>query len=301
MNLLTILPPLLALVFSPLLKGIINKTKAFFAGRQGPPLFQAYYDLAKLLRKGAVYSDTTTGLFVVGPAIGIAVSVLCLIFLPLGNVPAMVSFQGDMIFVVFLLAVTRFFTVLAAMDTGSPFEGMGASREMAFSALAEPALFFALTAVAHKTGSLSLDGMVHFLTFKVWKANAPGLMLVVIGLFLVYLAENSRIPVDDPTTHLELTMIHEVMVLDHGGVELGFIEYAASLKLWILGSIIVGISLPVRTEFFAIDAAAMCFGLAALAVLVGIVESTTARIRLLQIPQLLVGACGFSVVGYLIQ
>jgi len=297
----TLFPLVLGLVFSPLMHGIITKTKAFFAGRQGPTLIQPYHDILKFLRKGSVFSETTTWIFRLGPSLGVAVGVICLLFLPLGNLRPVVSFQGDLIFVIYLLALCRFGTVIAAMDTGSAFEGMGASREMAFSALGEPALLFGLAAVARTTGGFSFDDIICRITPELWQAHAPTLALVIAGLFLVFLAENSRIPVDDPTTHLELTMIHEVMVLDHSGVDFGFIEYASSLKMWILGSIIVGLALPVRTGMVFIDLSAMCLGLAGLSVLVGIIESTTARIRMQQIPQLLVGACAFSVVGFLIQ
>lgn len=298
---ISLIHPLLAIFFAPLLQGIITKTKAFFAGRRGPPILQPYYDLEKLLQKGAVYSETTTWVFRLGPTVGVAVGLLCLVFMPLGNLDPILSFQGDLIFIIYLLALTRFFTVLAAMDTGSAFEGMGASREMSFSALAEPALFFGLAAVARKTGSLSMAGLIQGVTPALWKANAGAFTLVLAGLFLVYLVENSRIPVDDPATHLELTMIHEVMVLDHGGVDYGFIEYSAALKLWILGSLIVGIALPVRTGILSLDLGAMCLGMAALAVIVGIIGSMIARLRLVHVPQFLVGACVFSVVGFLIQ
>ena len=293
--------PLLALAFAPLLRGIINKTKAFFAGRQGPPLLQLYFDLAKLLRKGAVYSETTSWIFRFGPVVGLSISFLCLVFIPLGNLPACISFQGDLIFVVYLLGLLRFFTVLAAMDTGSAFEGMGASREMTFSALAEPTLLFGLAAVARKAGSFSLAPLMHEITADIWQTSAPTLALVIAGLFLVFLAENSRIPIDDPTTHLELTMIHEVMILDHGGVDLGFIEYTSALKMWILGALIVGLAVPVRSGILGIDVLSMCAGLVGLAILVGIIESTMARFRMSLVPQLLVGACVFSIIGFLIQ
>ncbi|MBF0547479.1 MAG: NADH-quinone oxidoreductase subunit H [Candidatus Riflebacteria bacterium] len=298
---LTFFHPMLALLLAPLLQGVITNTKAFFAGRQGPTLWQPYYDLFKLLRKSSVYSDTTTWVFRLGPIAGLAIEVLCLVFLPLGNLRAAFSFHGDLIFIIYLLALHRFFTVIAAMDTGSAFEGMGASREMAFSALAEPALLFGLAAVARKTGSLSLDNLIHSITPGLWEANAAAFTLVIAGLFLVFLAENSRIPVDDPTTHLELTMIHEVMVLDHSGVDFALIEYASSLKLWVLGTILVGIALPFRTDYLIGDVPIMFLGLLALALVVGIIESTMARLRLLHIPQLMVGACVFSVVGFLIQ
>jgi len=298
---LPFLHPLLAVLLAPLLPGIITRTKAYFAGRRGPPLLQPYFDIAKLLRKGAVYSETTTWVFRLGPPAGLAICGLCLCFLPLGSLRATISFQGDLVFVIYLLALHRFLTVIAALDTGSAFEGMGASREMAFSALAEPALLFGLAAVARQTGSLSLDGMIRGITPGGWEAHAAMLMLVIAGLFLVYLAENSRIPVDDPTTHLELTMIHEVMVLDHSGVDFAFIEYAAALKLWILGSLITGLALPFHSDMHVYDLGVMLFGLALLAVIVGVVESTMVRLRLLQVPQLLVGACAFCVVGFLIQ
>lgn len=296
-----IIHPLLALLFAPLLRGIINKTKAFFAGRQGPPLLQLYFDLAKLLRKGPVYSETTSWIFRFGPIAGLAIVVLCLFFLPFGELPACIQFQGDLILIIYLLGMMRFCTVLAAMDTGSAFEGMGASREMAFSALAEPALLFGLAAIARRAGSFSLTPLMHEINPGFWQTGAPTLALVIAGLFLVFLAENSRIPVDDPGTHLELTMIHEVMILDHSAVDLGFIEYAAAMKMWILGSIIVGIAVPVRSGIIGVDLLAMCSGLVGLAILVGTVESTMARVRLIQVPQLLVGACVFTIIGFLIQ
>ena len=297
----TIIHPLLALLLAPLLRGIINKTKAFFAGRQGPPLLQTYYDISKLLRKGAVYSQTTSWVFLSGPLAGLAISILCLFFLPFGNIAACVSFQGDLILVIYLLGLLRFFTVLAAMDTGSAFEGMGASREMTFSALAEPTMLFGLAAIARQVHSFSLSPMIHEITPRSWETGAPTLALVISGLFLVFLAENSRIPIDDPTTHLELTMIHEVMILDHSGVDLGFIEYASSLKMWILGSILVGLAVPVRTIYPAVDILATLAGMAVLAMLIGCIESTMARFRMLLVPQLLVGACVFSIIGFLIQ
>lgn len=297
----TLLHPILAILLAPMLQSIINRTKARFAGRQGPPMLQPYYDLLKLFRKGAVFSGTTSWVFRAGPSVGLAVGILCLVFLPLGNLHSAISFQGDLVFLIYLLALLRFFTVLAAMDTGSAFEGMGASREMTFSALAEPALFFGLAALARKTGSLSLDQLIQGINPTFWQDNIGSLVLIVSGLFLVYLAENSRIPVDDPATHLELTMIHEVMVLDHSGVDFGLIEYTSSLKLWILGSLLVGIAIPVRSGDLGTDLAAMLLGLVVLSVVVGIVGSVMARLRLLQVPQLLVGASIFSVVGFLIQ
>jgi len=193
-----------------------------------------------------------------------------------------------------VLSLGRFFTVLAALDTGSAFEGMGASREVFFAALAEPALFLALAALAILSRNLSLSGILSGLQPGLWMEKGPALALVVGALFVVLLAENARIPVDDPNTHLELTMIHEGMVLDHCGVDLAFIQYSAGLKLWALSAIIVSLVLPVRAGSPALDSAAFLAGMAGLSVAVGTVESCMARLRLLRVPALLLGACALA-------
>ena len=166
---------------------------------------------------------------------GLASMICAIALLPFGAFPALAPFAGDFVMVAYLLALARFFTVLAALDTGSSFEAMGASREVTFSALAEPALFLGLAALARQTGSLSLTSMLGSVSGAMWMQAAPALGLTIAGLGIVFLAENARIPVDDPTTHLELTMIHEVMVLDHGGPDFAMIQYAAALKMWLLG------------------------------------------------------------------
>ena len=278
------------LVFAPLLLGVINRTKAVFAGRRGQPLLQLYYDIWKLLRKGAVYSRTTTWIFRAGPIVGLAAILAAMALLPFGKTPALIAFPGDLILFAYLLGLIRFFTVIAALDTGSSFEGMGASREVQFSALAEPALFLALVAVARRTGSISLSGMFEKLSTDVWQTAGLSLALVAAALLVVLLCENARIPVDDPNTHLELTMIHEVMVLDHSGPDLAFIAYGAALKLWVLGALLIGIALPIRSRNGWIDIAVCIGGMLALGVVIGIVESTMARLRLVRVPQLLVGA-----------
>ena len=204
----------LAMLLAPLLPGVINRVKAWFAGRRGPPLLQAYYDLWKLLHKGAVYSTTTTWVFVAGPIVGLACVATALLIVPLGGVPGLLAFSGDFLLVAYLLGLMRFFTILAALDTGSSFEGMGASREAFYSALAEPALLLGLAAMAAQSHSLSLSAMYAAVTRSAMTSFAgPALLLVAAALLIVFLAENARIPIDDPNTHLELTMIHEVMVL----------------------------------------------------------------------------------------
>jgi formate hydrogenlyase subunit 4 len=295
MNRLSILVPVFALAFAPLLPGVINRTKAVFAGRVGPPVLQAYYDLARLFRKGAVYSRTTSWVFRAGPVVTLAAVLAATTLVPMGGLSAPLAFPGDFVLLAYLFALMRFFTVIAAMDTGSSFEGMGASREVTFALLAEPALFLGLAAIARKTESLSLSTMIS----EAWRSGGIVLALLAAALMIIVLAENSRIPVDDPNTHLELTMIHEVMVLDHSGPDFGFILYGAALKLWVLGALVIGILLPHSRNLWADTGAALAtmFGLA---VLVGVVESCMARLRLLRVPRLLAAASVLAAVALLL-
>lgn len=293
-----------ALLLAPLLPGLINRTKAWFAGRRGPPLLQAYFDLAKLLRKGAVQSRTSTWLFVAGPVVGLAGTLAALPLLPWGPLPALLSFPGDLVVLVGLLGTARFATWLAALDTGSSFEGMGVSRDALVAVLAELALFLGLAALVRLAEAFSLSAL-----FARLHALPPGhagavLCLLAFGLFLVLLAENARVPVDDPNTHLELTMIHEVMVLDHGGPWFALIQYGACLKLWLFAALISGLltaGLPaVAAGGPWLLTGLFLAGLALVAVTVGVVESVMARLRLLRIPQLLMGATACAVLALLL-
>jgi formate hydrogenlyase subunit 4 len=287
-----------ALLLAPMIPGVINRTKAYFAGRRGQPLLQGYYDLWKLLHKGAVYSRTTTWVFVAGPIVGLACAVTALLVVPLGGVPALIAFPGDFLLFAYLLGLMRFCTIVAALDTGSSFEGMGASREAFYSALAEPAMLLGLAAMATHSQSISLSAIYAGITpVAMASAAGPALLLVAAALMIVFLTENARIPVDDPTTHLELTMIHEVMVLDHGGPDLAMIEYGAMLKLWVLGALLIGILAPVRSSSWMVDLAVGVAGMGVLAVLVGVIESTMARLRLVRVPQFLVAASVLSILA----
>src|SRR6266581_352683 len=293
--------PLCALLLAPLLLGLITRTKAFVAGRRGPPLVQPYRDVAKCLRRGAVYGEVTSWLFRLGPVVNLATLMAALLILPFGGVAAVLSFPGDLIILAGLFALGRFATVLAALDTGSSFEGMGASREVHFAALAEPALLVALAVLVRVTGGLSLSEIYGAVTIATWARALPALALVAMTLVVLELVENTRIPVDDPTTHLELTMIHEVMVLDHSGPDFAYIQYAAALKLWILGALFVGLVIvPLRRFGLWLDGAAALLGMAGLAVAIGIVESAMARYRLVRVPQFIVGAATLSVVAVLV-
>jgi formate hydrogenlyase subunit 4 len=287
-----------ALLLAPLMPGVINRVKAWFAGRRGPPLLQGYYDLWKLFHKGALYSKTTTWVFVAGPIVGLACAATALLIVPLGGVPGLLAFSGDFLLLAYVLGLMRFFTIIAALDTGSSFEGMGASREAFYSALAEPALLLGLTAMATLSHSLSLSAMYAATTYLAMTSFAgPALLLVAAALLVVFLAENARIPIDDPNTHLELTMIHEVMALDHGGPDLAMIQYGAMLKLWVLGALLVGILAPVRSGWWGLDLVSGIAGMMVLAAFVGVIESTIARLRLVRVPQFLVAASVLSILA----
>ena len=280
----------LVLVIAPALPGIATKTKSYLTGRRGPPVLQLYYDLAKLLRKDSVYSTTTTWVFRAGPAVVLAAILIAALLLPLDGRDAPLRFAGDLVAFAALFALARFALVLAGLDTGSSFEGMGASREVTFATFAEPALFLCFTALVLATGELSLSGMLGAPLLTAWPQAAAPLTLVGISLFVLLLAENSRVPVDDPLTHLELTMIHEVIVLDHSGPDLAVILYASALKLALFAALLVGVLIPRAGLSAPVSAAVLLIGLGAVAVGIGLVETTMARLRLTRVPQLLVGA-----------
>lgn len=285
---------LMALILPPLLLGVINKTKALFAGRVGPPLFQAYYDLIKLVQKGSVFSTTTTWVFQAGPVVGLVTTFIAILLIPLGDADAPISFTGDLILFAYLLGLGRFFTATAALDTGSSFEGMGAAREVTFACLAEPAFFLGLAALAKLSGSLELATMLGNSIPKNWIMAGASMSLVLLSWFVILLVENCRIPFDDPNTHLELTMIHEVMVLDHSGPAFGMILYCASLKLFLFAALIVRLAVPVATGNAWLDWPIFIGGMLAVSVTIGVVESTMARLRLTHVPVLLVAACLLS-------
>ena len=292
---------LAALLLAPLLPGVINRVKAFFAGRRGQPLLQLYYDLAKLLRKTPVYSRTTTWVFKAGPAIGLAALAAALLVMPFAGRPSALSFDGDFVYLIYLLGLARFCAVLAALDTGSAFEGMGASREMQFAVFSEPGFFLGLAALAAVTGQRSLGGMFGVLTGDSWRVAAPVLALLTASFFIALLAENSRVPADDPNTHLELTMIHEAMILDHSGPDLAYILYGAALKLWLFGSLIASMVLPSHSGAWAYDLAMFLLVMLGVAAAVGVTESVMARLRLTKVPYMLITAFAFSALALIFQ
>ena len=284
---------LLALLLAPVLFGVINKVKAFFAGRKGPRVLQTWYDLVKLLRKGSVYSTSSSWIFKLAPAGTLAACFMAMLFLPLGYAHSPFGFQGDALLFLYLLGMGRMLTVLGALDTASSFEGMGAARELQFSIVSEGTLLLLLAFLAIQSGSCELSTMLCGRDGNFWNVAAPSMVLSATALYVVLLTECCRVPVDDPETHLELTMIHEAMILDNSGPDLAFIHYGAGLKLWIFGAIFAAMVVPAEILTSWTGTAVMtgiCF---ILAVAVGITESMMARYRFLKVPQMLMG--GFCV------
>ena len=285
------------ILLAPILPGIINKVKAFFAGRRGPSIFQLYFDLFKLFRKGGFKGNTACRVFTIAPIAGLISILGASLFLPVGLLKTPFAFTGDFLFFVYLLGFGRVMTVLGALDTGSSFEGMGSARELLFSTLAEGVFFGVLAFLFLLTGSYSLSGGLTACGADTWIFRGTPLVLVGISFFLLMLSECCRVPFDDPETHLELTMIHEAMVLDYGGFDLGIVHLAASLKFYILASFLVLFLLPMEHFAMGWNIAFYFAGVILVTILTGIIESIMARFRFLKVPQLLNGALVLSVIA----
>jgi formate hydrogenlyase subunit 4 len=271
------------LLLAPLLPGIINKVKAWVAGRRGPPVLQLYYDLARLWRKGVVMSTLASPGFIIGPAVAWVAVASAALLLPLGAAGGVVGFRGDVLVLIYLLALARFCTSWAALETGSAFEGMGAAREVSFAVLAEAAIITAALSLSVQTGSTSLETMLA-------PVSGAGAVLLAAGLFLVLLTENCRVPFDDPNTHLELTMVHEVMVLDHSGPPLAVILHGASMKLLLFALLLTQAVSPVGKLSGSASAGALVAGVLLVTVGIGLVESLLARLAFRRVPLFLITA-----------
>lgn len=276
-----VLARLLLWVFlAPLLPGVVNKVKAWVAGRQGPPVLQLYYDLTRLWHKGVVVSTLASPGFIIAPAVAWTAVVAAALLLPLAGAGAAFSFDGDVLLLIYLLALARFCTAWGAMETGSAFEGMGAAREVSFAVLAEIGIITAVLTLVVQSGSIALDSMFEPL-------SGPGSALLAVGLFIILLAENCRVPFDDPNTHLELTMIHEVMVLDHSGPPLAMILHGAAVKLLLFCIFLTQAVLPLSQLPLPLSIAALAGSVLFITVAVGLVESLTARLAFKRVPLLL--------------
>ena len=298
---LSFIPLFVAVIFSPLAVGIIRKVKALFSGRKGPPLLQMYRDIAKLLRKGVVYSQTTTWVFRITPLIALSVPLIACAWLPFGAQNGIFSMPGGFIFIAYLFGFSRYFTLLASLDTGSAFEGMGANREAFFAILAEPAILLSFGAIILTSGNSSLWNAILYVQDASFAEYGVVPTLVLVSFFILALSENSRIPVDDPTTHLELTMIHEVMILDNSGPDLAFIEYGASLKLWFYLTLMANIVTSIISLTGWQKTLGTFIGVMILAVIVGAVESSIARLRMKKVPDFIGAATAFALLALILE
>ncbi|MCU0848850.1 MAG: NADH-quinone oxidoreductase subunit H [Spirochaetes bacterium] len=289
----TVINILLLFILPFFFLGLINRVKSFWAGRQGPSIIQPFRDFIRLMKKGEVISTTSSFVFRIAPSVTFASVIAAGLIVPLAGGKAALSFEMDFILFAYLLGLGKFMTVAGAMDTGSSFEGMGASREVAFSALVEPAFFVIIASLGLISGGLSFEKI-----FTITRGGDMAVLVLplgVIALFIMLLVEGCRVPVDDPNTHLELTMIHEVMVLDNSGPDMGFIVYAAGMKMIVIGALIANLIIPNGIPFWA--ALASFLGVtAALAVVIGTIESVMARLRMTHVPQFLLFMTAISVV-----
>lgn len=267
----------LIIIASTFFTGIIIRTKSIASGRKGPGIFQPIKDVIRLFKKGVVYSETTSFIFKIAPTIYFSSVVMAMLVVPFGQSKGLVSFDGDFIFFAYVLALGKFFSIISAMDTGSSFEGMGASREALFSMFAEPAFFILMGSLALLSGHTSFQGMFAALHIGSYISYA----LAILGTFvlmMVAMIENSRMPMDDPKTHLELTMVHEVMILDNSGFDLGLILTSGYLKFAIYGALVVNLFIGVFPYEYSIP---MFFIIQiVLATGVGLIESFMARFRM---------------------
>lgn len=280
-----------------LFPGVIMKTKARMEGRKGPGLLQPLFDIARSFRKGSVYSPTTSIIFQIAPVIYLASVIVATLFIPFGHFSGLLSFEADFVFFACLLSIGKFMMIIGAMDTGSGFEGMGANREALYSMLVEPAFFVVMGAMALVTKATSF----HDLYQGVYgSSNLTYLLVVVcIGLLLqILLVENSRLPVDDPKTHLELTMVHEVMVLDNSGFDLAIINCSAALKFALYGSLIANFLLPsgapMGVQIVVFVAVQLGCG-----VIIGVLESFRARNKVATNPQWILTLSAISLIVFL--
>lgn len=290
---ITIINIALLLIMPFLFLGFINRIKSRWAGRKGPSIMQPFRDFMKLMKKGEVISSTSSFVFRLAPSVTFAAVITAGLIAPLAGGKSVISFEADFILFAYVLGIGRFFTVVGALDTGSSFEGMGASREVTFAALVEPAFFIIIASLGLISGGLSFERI-----FEIAKGGDVAILVLplgIIALFIMLLAEGCRVPVDDPNTHLELTMIHEVMVLDNSGPDMGFIMYAAGMKMVVIGALIANLVIPAAFPLWA-SLGLMIAVQALLAVVIGTIESVTARLRMTHVPQFLLFMTAISAI-----
>lgn len=282
---------LLIIIAAIFFTGIIIRTKSIASGRKGPGLFQPIKDVIRLFKKGSVYSETTSFIFQIGPTIYFASVIMAALVVPFENYKGLISFNGDFIFFAYVLALGKFFSIISAMDTGSSFEGMGASREALYSMFAEPAFFILMGSLALLTGYTSFQEIFYTLHLGSYISYALGTLATFV-LIMIAMIENSRMPIDDPKTHLELTMVHEVMILDNSGFDLGLILSAGYIKFAIYGALIANLFIGTLNFEYSIPIFFIIQFL--MAVSIGVIESFMARFRMNHNAQFIVALSSVS-------
>lgn len=303
---LTVIQALVLLAAAPGIVGLIRKVKAQFQCRCGASVFQPYADLAKLFRKQPVVSSTTSWIFTATPYIVFASTMAAGLLVPVFASQVPLHFSGNIIALVYLLALGTFFLILAGLDAGSAFGGMGGSRESIIASLTEPAMIMAIFAIAVTTGSTNLSTIVHKTALMEGiVTDPPPHLMALAALFIVALAETSRVPVDNPATHLELTMIHEAMVLEYSGRYLALVEWASGIKLLVFLTLIAnvfapwGIATALTPVGLAVGLAVYLVKVAGLAVVIGTMECMFAKMRLFRVTDLLGAAFILALLGLL--
>ena len=300
---MAVLQLILLLGIAPLVSGVIKTLKARLQIRRGPGILQPYRDLNKLFHKGMVVPDSASWIFAATPFVIFATTVIAGLMLPMMSAEAPLGLFGGMLAIVYLLGLGRFFLALGGLDTGSSFGGLGASREMTIAALAEPAMMMAIFTVGIGANSTSLSEVARRAIGNNWAFLAPAQMLAFAALFLVLIAETGRIPVDNPATHLELTMIHEAMILEYSGPYLGLIEWGSSIKQLLLMTLLINSFLPfgLRQEWSVSGALLSLFylliKLLLLSCVIVLTETANAKLRLFRVPEMLAVAFTLGALG----
>ncbi len=308
MNSLTysILQLLVIILVAPLVNGVIKKVKAFTQKRKGAPVLQLYFDLFKLMKKNAVVSETSSWIFKATPYVVITTALGAGLMVPATTLVSYTGFTGDIILLVYLLALGRFFMMLAGLDTGSTFGGMGSSREAMISSLMEPSIMITLFTTGLVAGTTSIGGIMAAVKDMPAPLSQPVFVMVFLATLIIIIAETSRIPVDDPSTHLELTMVHEAMILEYSGRHLAMMELGASIKQLVFITLLVNICLPLDQllTFAGIGAVAVSLLLYAVkviaaAILIAIIEVNTVKFRFFSVPNLAALSFILAFIGFL--
>ncbi len=274
--------------------GLINRVKSRLSGRMGPPILQPVKDFVKLMKKSEVISVSTSLVFIIAPSITLGSVIVAGLLVPMSGGSSILSFDADFILFAYLLGLGKFFSIISAMDTGSSFEGMGASREGTFAGLVEPPFFITIASLGLLGGGISFSGLMK-IPFGTGDLTGLVFLMGVVALFIMVIVEGCRVPVDDPNTHLELTMIHEVMILDNSGPGLGYLTYSSWMKMVVMGSIIANLIIP-EELYYAWSLLLFLAVIALLAMVIGIIETVMARLRMTHIPQFLFFMTSISIV-----